>query len=299
MKKKWILAEIAFALGCLVACGDGDVSKPTSEDESLYYLQDADYYAGLMSSAMEACKSDPTCAGKIGGSESSSSSEASSSSFVSESSSQGGSSLAESSSSEILSSSAAMSSSSSESSSSAAASSSSEAASSSSEASSSSSEAASSSSEAASSSSEAASSSSEASSSSSEASSSSSEASSSSSEASSSSSEAASSSSEASSSSSEEASSSSGSEIVYTDKTLDYDNEEVEISAGAYHIYSTNQWSGVLRCKANVETEVLVEGKSVTIGTSLNSVDGANPRTNVYVTLIVPENKSIFCKAEW
>ncbi len=257
MKKKWILAEIAFALGCLVACGDGDVSKPTSEDESLYYLQDADYYAGLMSSAMEACKSDPTCAGKIGGSESSSSSEASSSSFVSESSSQGGSSLAESSSSEILSSSAAMSSSSSESSSSAAASSSSEAASSSSEASSSSSEAASSSSEAASSSSEAAS------------------------------------------SSSEEASSSSGSEIVYTDKTLDYGNEEVEISAGAYHIYSTNQWSGVLRCKANVETEVLVEGKSVTIGTSLNSVDGANPRTNVYVTLIVPENKSIFCKAEW
>ncbi len=285
MKKKWILAEIAFALGCLVACGDGDVSKPTSEDESLYYLQDADYYAGLMSSAMEACKSDPTCAGKIGGSESSSSSEASSSSFVSESSSQGGSSLAESSSSEILSSSAAMSSSSSESSSSAAASSSSEAASSSSEASSSSSEAASSSSEAASSSSEAASSSSEAASSSSEAASSSSEA--------------ASSSSEAASSSSEEASSSSGSEIVYTDKTLDYGNEEVEISAGAYHIYSTNQWSGVLRCKANVETEVLVEGKSVTIGTSLNSVDGANPRTNVYVTLIVPENKSIFCKAEW
>ena len=114
-----------------------------------------------------------------------------------------------------------------------------------------------------------------------------------------SSSSAESSSSVAESSSSEEASSSSGSEIVYTDKTLEYGKAEVEIPAGAYHVYSTNRWSGVLRCRADVETEVLVDGKSVTIGTYLNSVDGANPRTEIYVALIVPENTSIFCKIEW
>lgn len=66
MKKKWILAEIVFALVGLAACGDGEISKLTGEDESRYYLQDADYYASLMSSAMEACKNDPACAGKIG-----------------------------------------------------------------------------------------------------------------------------------------------------------------------------------------------------------------------------------------
>ena len=114
-----------------------------------------------------------------------------------------------------------------------------------------------------------------------------------------SSSSAESSSSVAESSSSEEASSSSGSEIVYTDKTLEYGKAEVEIPAGAYHVYSTNRWSGVLRCRADVETEVLVDGKSVTIGTYLNSVDEANPRTEIYVALIVPENTSIFCKIEW
>ena len=246
MKKKWILTGIAVALGSLVACGDGEISKPTSEDESLYYLQDSDYYAGLMSSAMESCKSDPSCAGKIGDIESSSS--------LSSSSSTESSSSVEESSSSILSSSSALSSSSEESSSSA-----------------------------------------ERSSSSIDGSSSSAESSSSLS----SSSSAESSSSVEESSSSEEASSSSGAEIVYTDKTLDYGKPEVEISAGAYHIYSTNQWSGVLRCRADVETVVLVNGESKTIGTYLNSVDGASPRTNVYVALIVPENESIFCTADW
>ena len=250
MKKKWILAEIVFALVGLAACGDGEISKLTGEDESRYYLQDADYYASLMSSAMEACKNDPACAGKIGDIKSSSSSETPGSSATE----PGLSSVALSSSSAAMSSSAKSSSSEKLSSSSAELSSSSAVLSSSSKESSSSEE---------------------------------------------SSSSAESSSSVAESSSSEEASSSSGSEIVYTDKTLEYGKAEVEIPAGAYHVYSTNRWSGVLRCRADVETEVLVDGKSVTIGTYLNSVDGANPRTEIYVALIVPENTSIFCKIEW
>ena len=263
MKKKWILAEIVFALVGLAACGDGEISKLTGEDESRYYLQDADYYASLMSSAMEACKNDPACAGKIGDIKSSSSSEMPGSSATE----PGLSSVALSSSSAAMSSSAKSSSSEKLSSSSAGLSSSSVESSSSAELSSSSAVLSSSSKE-----------------------SSSSEESSSSAESSSSVPE---------SSSSEEASSSSGSEIVYTDKTLEYGKAEVEIPAGAYHVYSTNRWSGVLRCRADVETEVLVDGKSVTIGTYLNSVDGANPRTEIYVALIVPENTSIFCKIEW
>ena len=322
MKKKWILAEIVFALVGLAACGDGEISKLTGEDESRYYLQDADYYANLMSSAMEACKNDPACAGKIGDIKSSSSSEMPGSSATEpglssvalSSSSSAMSSSAKSSSSEKLSSSSAgLSSSSVESSSSAELSSSSAVLSSSSKESSSSEESSSSaessgsvpessSSEILSSSSAVSSSSEKLSSSSAELSSSSAVLSSSSKESSSSeesSSSAESSSSVAESSSSEEASSSSGSEIVYTDKTLEYGKAEVEIPAGAYHVYSTNRWSGVLRCRADVETEVLVDGKSVTIGTYLNSVDGANPRTEIYVALIVPENTSIFCKIEW
>ncbi len=276
MKKKWILAEIVFALVGLAACGDGEISKLTGEDESRYYLQDADYYASLMSSAMEACKNDPACAGKIGDIKSSSSNETPGSSATE----PGLSSVALSSSSAAMSSSAKSSSSEKLSSSSAALGSSSAVLSSSSKESSSSEES---------------SSSAELSSSSAVLSSSSKE--SSSSEESSSSAE--SSSSVAESSSSEEASSSSGSEIVYTDKTLEYGKAEVEIPAGAYHVYSTNRWSGALRCRADVETEVLVDGKSVTIGTYLNSVDEANPRTEIYVALIVPENTSIFCKIEW
>ena len=277
-----ILAEIVFALVGLAACGDGEISKLTGEDESRYYLQDADYYASLMSSAMEACKNDPACAGKIGDIKSSSSSETPGSSATE----PGLSSVALSSSSAAMSSSAKSSSSEKLSSSSAELSSSSAVLSSSSKESSSSEE----------SSSSAESSSSVPESSSSEILSSSSAVSSSSEESSSS---AESSSSVAESSSSEEASSSSGSEIVYTDKTLEYGKAEVEIPAGAYHVYSTNRWSGALRCRADVETEVLVDGKSVTIGTYLNSVDEANPRTEIYVALIVPENTSIFCKIEW
>ena len=309
MKKKWILAEIVFALVGLAACGDGEISKLTGEDESRYYLQDADYYASLMSSAMEACKNDPACAGKIGDIKSSSSNETPGSSATEpglssvalSSSSAAMSSSAKSSSSEKLSSSSAeLSSSSAVLSSSSKESSSSEESSSSAESSSSVPE--SSSSEILSSSSAVSSSSEKLSSSSAELSSSSAVLSSSSKESSSSeesSSSAESSSSVAESSSSEEASSSSGSEIVYTDKTLEYGKAEVEIPTGAYHIYSTNQWSGVLRCRADAETAVLVDGKSVTIGTFLNNVEGANPRTNIYVALIVPENTSVFCKTEW
>ena len=211
MKKIWNVAEIALALGCLVACGDGEVSKPTGEDETLYYLQDSSYYAERMSAAVAACEKDPACAGKLGD-------VSRSSSFVSSSSF-----------SEI--------SSSVESSGSFAVSSSSEAASSSSISSSS-----------------------------------------------------------VSSSSSEAASSSS---VVYEDRKLVYGEPEVEFSAGAYKVYSTNEWSGILRCRANAETVVLVNGEKVTVGTSLASIEGATPRLKESVALIVPENSSVFCKADW
>ena len=248
MKKIWNVAEIALALGCLVACGDGEVSKPTGEDETLYYLQDSSYYAERMSAAVAACEKDPACAGKLGD-------VSRSSSFVSSSSFSEISSSVESSGSIAVSSSSEAVSSSSISSSSVSSSSFSEISSS----------GESSSSFAVSSSSEAISSSSISSSS-------------------------------VSSSSSEAASSSS---VVYEDRKLVYGEPEVEFSAGAYKVYSTNEWSGILRCRANAETVVRVNGEKVTVGTSLASIEGATPRLKESVALIVPENSSVFCKAEW
>lgn len=211
MKKIWNVAEIALALGCLVACGDGEVSKPTGEDETLYYLQDSAYYAERMSAAVAACEKDPACAGKLGDvSRSSSSVFSSSSSEISGFESSSGT-AAVSSSSEAISSSS-------------------------------------------------------------------------------------SSGAHVSSSSSEAASSSS---IVYEERKLVYGEPEVEFSAGAYKVYSTHEWSGVLRCRANAETVVLVNGEKVTVGTSLASIEGTTPRLKESVALVVPENSSVFCKADW
>lgn len=94
---------------------------------------------------------------------------------------------------------------------------------------------------------------------------------------------------------------SSESGIVYTDITLVYNDPEIEIVAGAYRIYSTNQYSGVLRCRADVDVMISVDGseKKIAASENLANVDGANPRTNVAVNLIVSDGKSIFCKTEW
>lgn len=80
---------------------------------------------------------------------------------------------------------------------------------------------------------------------------------------------------------------------------MEYGKTEVEFTAGAYNVYSTNEWSGVLRCRADAETIVLVDGKEVTVGTYLNTIDGASPRVAKSVALVVPENSSVFCKADW
>ena len=81
--------------------------------------------------------------------------------------------------------------------------------------------------------------------------------------------------------------------------TLTYGGSLEEIPEGLNHIYSTNQNSGQLRCQASEQTTVMVDGKSVTIGTSLNSVPNAAPRPSVYVAVVVPAGKTIQCKAEW
>ena len=80
---------------------------------------------------------------------------------------------------------------------------------------------------------------------------------------------------------------------------LTYGGSLVDITEGLNHIYSTNQNSGQLRCQASEQTTVMVDGKSVTIGTSLNSVPNAAPRPSVYVAVVVPAGKTIQCKAEW
>ena len=98
------------------------------------------------------------------------------------------------------------------------------------------------------------------------------------------------------SSSSSEGSSSS---ISYTDIVLKYGGDLTEIAAGAYAVYSTNQWSGLLRCEASSTVTVLVNDKEVVITTALNSVEGTAPRTDSAVYLIVPEGKSIRCNTNW
>jgi hypothetical protein len=80
---------------------------------------------------------------------------------------------------------------------------------------------------------------------------------------------------------------------------LNYQGELTTITAGTYTIYSTNQWSGVMRCEADETVTVTVDGVEKTVNTSISSLDGANPRTNVSVVLVVPPGKEIRCHTDW
>ncbi len=81
--------------------------------------------------------------------------------------------------------------------------------------------------------------------------------------------------------------------------TLTYGGDLTTITAGTYTVYSTNQWSGVMRCEADEQVTVTVNGASKTVYTYRSSLDGANPRTNVSVTLVVPSGKTIRCNTDW
>lgn len=66
MKKRYLgIALAALVGGAFVACGSGDVSKPTSEDEMLVYGNDSSVYATKIDDAMKACEADPACASKL------------------------------------------------------------------------------------------------------------------------------------------------------------------------------------------------------------------------------------------
>ncbi|WP_407447511.1 hypothetical protein [Fibrobacter sp.] len=81
--------------------------------------------------------------------------------------------------------------------------------------------------------------------------------------------------------------------------TLTYGGDLTTITAGTYTVYSTNEWSGVMRCEADEQVTVTVDGASKTVYTYRSSLDGANPRTNVSVTLVVPSGKTIRCNTDW
>lgn len=57
----------ALVGGAFVACGSGDVSKPTSEDEGNTVIFDSSYYAGRINVADSLCKEDPVCSAKLNG----------------------------------------------------------------------------------------------------------------------------------------------------------------------------------------------------------------------------------------
>lgn len=63
MQKKFIygLAAAAFAGSLFVACGDGDVSGTTSDDDTSAFLNDSAYYGSLKDLAVTACKDSPKC----------------------------------------------------------------------------------------------------------------------------------------------------------------------------------------------------------------------------------------------
>lgn len=68
MKKKYLgIALAALVGGAFVACGSGDVSKPTSEDEGNTVIFDSSYYAGRINVADSLCKEDPVCSAKLNG----------------------------------------------------------------------------------------------------------------------------------------------------------------------------------------------------------------------------------------
>lgn len=68
MKKRYLgIALAALVGGAFVACGSGDVSKPTSEDEGNTVIFDSSYYAGRINVADSLCKADPVCSAKLNG----------------------------------------------------------------------------------------------------------------------------------------------------------------------------------------------------------------------------------------
>lgn len=68
MQKKLVFGFAAAALAgsLFIACGDGDVSSTSADDESSAFLNDPDYYKTLIESATTACNDDPKCAANIG-----------------------------------------------------------------------------------------------------------------------------------------------------------------------------------------------------------------------------------------
>ena len=54
-----------------------------------------------------------------------------------------------------------------------------------------------------------------------------------------------------------------------------------------------------MRCEADETVTVTVDGVEKTVNTSISSLDGANPRTNVSVVLVVPPGKEIRCHTDW
>ncbi len=83
MKKRYLgIALAALVGGAFVACGSGDVSKPTSEDEMLVYGNDSSVYATKIDDAMKACLADSVCASKLNGTSSVAESSSSSSAEI-------------------------------------------------------------------------------------------------------------------------------------------------------------------------------------------------------------------------
>lgn len=94
-----------FTSSFFISCGSGSVADIDSNDDTLRYLQDENYYAGLIDSAVSACQGNAECkangGGKIPSSSNSEISSSAESSSSQKSSSSVSSSSAESSSSEL------------------------------------------------------------------------------------------------------------------------------------------------------------------------------------------------------
>ena len=93
MKKRYLgIACAALVGGALVACGSGDVSKPSSEDEGNTVIFDSSYYVNRLDEATKACEADPVCAARMNGTSSVEVSSSSSSEIIEPESSPGSSS---------------------------------------------------------------------------------------------------------------------------------------------------------------------------------------------------------------
>lgn len=90
MKKRYLgIACAALVGGALVACGSGDVSKPSSEDEGNTVIFDSSYYVNRLDEATKACEADPVCAARMNGTSSVEISSSSSSEIIEPESSPG------------------------------------------------------------------------------------------------------------------------------------------------------------------------------------------------------------------